>query len=178
MVAFRGAVFIFFCVFNSAQARAESAGSFEFGMEYLPQTAAGSLNPFGLYGHFRVQSRSSWVKPTFGTTLSFNFGTGRLIQGFVHPGLTLSAANVNYVRPFLVVDGLLGWANYTLTTTSYNGLLYGFLIGGGVEIRFSTKETATALRLSTGYRFVLGSVGGGITGTELTCVQVAAGLTL
>ena len=157
---------------------AEAQASVDAGLSFFQTAAAtGSISPMGYFLHFLVESHTGWVRPNFGAQIEFSSGTNRLINGHMLFGVELIGYKANYVKPFLGVAADLGWANLATATSTYNNYIYGFAASAGAEIRFSSNEGATAIRLTTTYRYLMGTVGGGLAGSDLNTVSGSIGLT-
>ncbi len=157
---------------------AEAQASVDAGLSFFQTAAAtGSISQMGYFLHFQVESHTGWVRPLFGAQIEFSSGTNRLIDGHMLLGAELIGYKAPYVKPFLGAAGDFGWANLATSTSTYNNFIYGCTASAGAEIRFSNNENATAIRLTTTYRFLLGTVGGGLTGPDLNSVNASIGLT-
>jgi hypothetical protein len=158
----------------------EPQSSINIGMSLFKQASDGFSNSSGQFLHFQVENHGRWLRPTYGAFVESSSGNNTLLDGQMLGGFTLVADTAQYVKPFLGLNGAFGWAFLRPGTpgdTSYIGLIYGFHFTAGAEIRLSKKETATALRIQTGWRYLMGQVGGGITGKNLNSVLFSLGLT-
>lgn len=145
----------------------------------FPQSNTGNIGQTGFYLDFNVENRDLWVRPDYGGMLEFDPGTtGRLIDGALYMGVHVVAATANYVKPFFGADAALDWVNWAPASagTTYVGPMFGGLVSAGLEIRTTEREKATALRLSTSWRIMLGTVGP-IQGADLSAWMFCAGLT-
>lgn len=167
-------------------AQAASKSAFDFGINYYGTDSGKSLTgATGYYAHFQVKSGKKWLYPTFGATLEYASDNASLPSGTTP--VTLMAGQIEggleilprteYLKPFIGVQALLGWASLSDTgaQTSSLAITYGFSLSGGTEFRFSSKDDASGLRLRTGYRFMLGSLGG-VSGFQLNALQIGIGM--
>jgi hypothetical protein len=147
------------------------------GMSYFQQPVGGLLSTSGYFLYFQVNARDTWLRPSYGGIVEYNGGVNRLIDGMMTLGIEAMSVNAHYVRPFLGGSALIGWANFASADTStYVNLIYGGLLSSGVEIRFSDQNWKTGLRITTQYRYVTGSIGGGLSGSDLKAFLISLGL--
>ncbi len=159
-------------------ARADSAqANVNIGLGFFQQPSTGLISQLGFLLNFHVEPREWWLRPSFGGLIEASFGQNRLIDGHVLLGGELVASKANYFKPFIGAFGDFGWANFTDATATYNGLVYGFMISVGTEIRFTDKDHAFGLRVTSAYRFLLGTIGGGLSGGDLNAIMLMLGVT-
>jgi hypothetical protein len=126
---------------------------------------------------FQLEKKAGWIRPTYGGQLEFNFGGNRLYVGEILGGVHLMAPEMRYVKPFIEASGILGWAHFSTPTTGNLGAIFGFLISVGTDLCFSKKETSTGFRLLSSWRIPFGSIGGGLSGSDLSAFQLSIGHT-
>lgn len=146
------------------------------GMSLFNQTNSTLVGQTGIVGLFQVQMRDRWIRPTFGAMAELNSTTTRLWDGHAQLGVELVAYRASYLKPFLSVMGDFGWASYTSGTANYVGIVYGVVIGAGAEFRLSEKDSALGFRIFTAWRFLTGTIGGGLTGSDLNSMLILGGL--
>ncbi|MGK5084133.1 hypothetical protein WDW37_12625 [Bdellovibrionota bacterium FG-1] len=160
------------------QAFAEgSQSSLQTGIALFQQDANATVGERGYFLLFQVEPKTGWIRPTYGGSLELNLGVARTILGQVHGGVELVAASAKYAKPFLGIEGLYGWANLGFADGSYLGNLYGTAITAGVEIRGDSKDKGSALRISSSWRYLMGSVGAGVTGNDYNAMLLSIGVT-
>ncbi|MGZ3687749.1 MAG: hypothetical protein ACXWPM_06520 [Bdellovibrionota bacterium] len=164
---------------GTRDARAWTAESIlDAGVEFFPSITNGPVGNLGEFLHFQVESREHWFRPNFSAQLEVDFGTNNhLINGYAMGGFELIADSADYIKPFIGVNGVFGWANYFTTNQTFVNILYGFSVDAGTEIRFSPRATSKGLRITTGWRSLWGTVGGGVMGQDLNAVSISLGIT-
>ena len=146
------------------------------GLSLYPSNASNLLGTTGYFLSFQMEQEGKWFRPTFGGQLELNSATTTLVFGQMQGGFQIAPAESKFIRPFIGAQAVLGWASYSVPLASYLGIIYGATISAGTEIRFSKKETAMALRILSQYRYTQGTIGGGITGNDLSAVQISIGV--
>ncbi len=93
-------------------------------------------------------------------------------------GAELVALTAVYINPFLGAQGLFGMANLDKDSNTYIGLIFGAILTKSAEIRLTDQEKNTALRIKSFFRFCSGTVGGGVTGSDLNTLGIGMGFTI
>ena len=167
-------------VFGLAPTRATASSDIQSmltgGISLFNQANSVLVGQTGLVGNFQVQMRDRWLRPTFGAMVELNQGTNRLWGGHAQLGMELVAYKARYVKPLIAVMGDFGWASYTTGAANYVGIVYGVVVTAGAEFRFSEKDSALGLRLCTSWRFLMGTIGGGLSGSDLNSMLITGGL--
>ena len=148
----------------------------DMGASLYSQSNSTLLSKTGYFMNFQVEKDGKWFRPTFGGQLELNSGANSLVFGHMLAGFQMAPSEAKVIRPYIGAQALLGWANFSMAEAAYIGLVYGGELSVGAEIRFSKKSTGTALRVSSQYRYTQGSIGGGLSGSDLSAVQIALGI--
>jgi hypothetical protein len=164
-------------LFPLSASAAEVGSGVDLGLNFFPTPSPGTISQMGYFARFWVGPKNKLIHPRFGGQVEANFGTNRLLVGFMQIGAELQPPNARVIKPFICVNGQLGWANYVVTTTSYVGLVYGFNLDAGMQLQFGSGESSTGIRITTGYRMLLGTIGGGLNASDLTSYQLSLGFT-
>lgn len=151
--------------------------SLSLGMSFFPQSSTGLTSETGYLILFQVEQRDKWIRPAYGGQLEFSSNGNMLIDGQMLGGVEVVANSALYVKPFVGAYGLFGWATLIEPSSTFVGLIYGALLSTGFEIRFSQKDRTSAVRIGSQWRFVSGTIGGGLTGADLNTFQITIGLT-
>ena len=164
----------------------KSLGILEGGLLYYGSSTTKSLQGVtGNFVHFVTSQRKGWFKPNFGAQIEMASGnvsigatkkSGQLLAGNTEVGFTMVAEKADYVKPYINFQTILGWASLAIGSDRTLSITYGGMIVGGAEIRFSARPDAVAFRLSTGYRMMMGKLGG-VSGFELHALQLGFGFT-
>lgn len=168
---------------------ADAQATFETGMNYYGSDAGKSLTgSTGYFLQFQTESRKGWARFGYGAALDYSSSKASLpsgeedatlIAGMVSGGMEFIATKASYVKPFITTHALFGWASLQTgegdSAATSIGLTYGFRISGGAEIRFKRRDDAMGIRISTAYRYLVGSLGG-VSGFQLNALQIGLGL--
>ena len=161
-----------------SDARSETESSIAFNLNYLSgagTTNAKIANP-GYAFQFTTGIGGPWLRSEFGATIERATGAGETLTAgslFAGGGIAHKAGRLT---PFMGVDGILGWGNYSGPATNNNGLLYGGMISAGAE--FALKKSGAnrfAVIFKTSYRMLSGSLGP-LSGADLNAVALGLGL--
>lgn len=156
-------------------ARADLQSNVDLGVQFFPAAASGTISQMGYFVNFQTESRNGNFRPLFGGSIEANFGTIRVLSGFIKIGAEMIAGSARRVKPYIGVIPQFGWCNTVESNVSYVGMLYGGTLTAGVEIRTGTSDNAGGFRLTTGFRMLFGTPGGSLTATQLTTYQLSLG---
>ncbi|MBI3542859.1 MAG: hypothetical protein HY075_06255 [Deltaproteobacteria bacterium] len=146
----------------------------EFGLKYHGGATGKSWNGgLGEYLYFQSQAGKGVFRPNVGAAIEFISGnasvgsstvSGTAFSGGIWPGVDMFPFRTEKFQPFIEVHGVMTW-NYAalspLATKSDEtsiGLLFGYQIGGGTDIRVGKGERA--IRIHTSYSAYSGKIAG------------------
>ena len=142
---------------------------------YQQETASGLISQTGYFLRMQVEARENWFRPTYGATIEFSSASNRVFSGNMIGGVEIIGHKAPIFKPFVSFNADLGWASYANSDGTYNGILYGFVLSAGGEFRFKDADNASGLRLTSSYRYLVGTIGGGLSGSDLSVVMISFG---
>jgi len=184
-------VFVFFTFFYLCLSVSKNGfskgnqGLLEGGVLYYGSSAAKSLSgTTGYFYRYNTSLLGGHFRPNLGAQIEYGFGKASIADekkaanfssSMLEAGYKIIVSQVGIVTPFLGINALLGWASLNIGSTGTVSVTYGVRFGCGAEIRFTDKEDAGGIRLSTGYRIMRGSLAG-LSGFELNAFSASLGV--
>lgn len=169
---------IILILLSSNVAFAQTESSIEGNMIYYSgaDSAKTKLGNPGYGLKFKTGPDKEWLRPVYGASLERGQGAaGVLTAGNLFLGASLAHKVGSRVAPFISTDAILGWGNYSGTTTNDNGFIYGGMISAGAEIAFKNgDQNRFALLITTGYRLLYGSIGA-LGGADISAFVLGVG---
>ena len=154
---------------------ADMQGNLDLGVRFYPTSVTGNTSQMGYFVRYQSERNTGILRLNFGGVIDANFGTDRILDGFVVVGLEVIAADAKSLKPFVDVLGTVGAVNVVQGASSSVWVNYGLEVIAGMEIKFGTSENSKGIRISTGYRTLFGQPGGTLAPTDLTVYQLSLG---
>ncbi len=158
-------------------ARAEGARSIvNFGLDFYSSTSASPpLGTMGFSLGFETGKKDTWISPTFGAALGYASGTDTLITGVLDGGVDAIAMGSKYLHPMVGVRAAFGWGHLVQPTQTSIGFLYGAIIEGGAEFKFTDDNKGKLFKIMTELKYMEGTLGA-LSGSALNSVTVSFGI--